>query len=167
MTELHTFQLNFHCKYITANMFRVCLHNLRTNHITLNHRCKVFSQTEDTFSHSVGAVQASWRLAGSVLTLSWTRSDADKWEVHWVESSLRPGEFPRRSCTLHRWIAPSVVIWASSRKNPTFSPPRFVKRREKNEERKQDIHRGSFLRPLGWQLWQNNQHPHYFICKQW
>lgn len=161
---LHTFQLDFHCKCITVNMFLVFTNS---STIGLNHRCKVFPWTKDTFSHSIGAVEVCLRLAGSFLTLSWTRSDADKWEVRWEEPSLRLGEFPQRSCPLRRWIALSVVTSASPGKKATFSPTRFVKRREKKWRTKTRYPLGSFLRPLGWQLWQNNQRPHYFICKQW
>ncbi len=44
LTELHTFQLNFHCKYITANMFRVCLHKLKDKpHYTKPQMQSIFS----------------------------------------------------------------------------------------------------------------------------
>lgn len=165
---LHTFQLNVHCKYITAHMFCVYFYKLKDKPQYTKPQMQSIFSNQRHFS-------PQRRSSGSVLTSRRKLSDTlldekRRWQVGGSLGRVfpPPGRIPTAllSATQMNRTVRCHLSQLRKKKLP-FLPLALSNAGKKNEERKQDIHRGSFLRPLGWQLWQNNQHPHYFICKQW
>lgn len=124
-----------------------------------HHATFLFSVQSPVFSSAVSSPLAAFshwaaQSTGSVCQ----RVCISPWDK-WVARSIAPGHL----CLKNSHSAPLLHSRDESPHPLSFQPLGEAANVSLAEKKS----KGSFPAWFGWQLWQNNQRPHYGICKQW